>query len=788
MWFELIPAPRPEDDADDKGLFQRRAKAAADAIGLSSRPGWLDWWRHDDGCRLVVAGEHRWLEVSDRYGQPAAERFARAAGATARRCGEPDALGRPRVWAHAFVPRSATLARNARDEAPDADQARLDPADDVVVVLNVRRLGWIESARNSDWLGDEYNMQADISKLRGEGLGVCRVMAGAGDARTAMDQAKNAGNSLNLGLVPGLSAHVSRPGLGLALAALAVEALLALPALLWPGAPLWMLLAPFVWAAPMLAALVRWWLKRDSANDVDQRPRHWWAPFARTRMARASDLKTRSAGDDGDAGSKTRVHAYAYQRSTLPLPCGALVAVAAPPARRTASVAALTVMPDALKGMDGPILGVDAEGTSVRMSPDALYGGVFLMGEPGGGKSNMMHGLTGWAAKRHGTGDVLVDFESKGVDSIPILKRMVPRLLVVDVNDDASPMIDLLGAGSPHERAERFAGLMQAALGVQQIGPQSRFLLRDAVEVALLALGSPDWERRCHAAGVEPAGDWAGLAARLLARNGVADARALGRAARMATDSPDVAAAVERLHGGVTETGRPKLRDGEVVAVLRAPMNKMDLLASAPWLTAPGRRRLTWAAIVARSGAHPDARVAVNLGAALPVGADGRHRDMPDGVRRLVGALLFRGLKDEIVASCSGWQERGRRMRVTVDELTDVLGADDDGRGGNADILSWLREKGRAYGVELTVGTQNAMQLQGELLASVTSLMTVGSFVLRADLTAGPSAQAIGSEAAVVKGLPMHTILVRTVGPPPEVAGLPPMVLKVPHFDAGAGV
>ena len=47
---------------------------------------------------------------------------------------------------------------------------------------------------------------------------------------------------------------------------------------------------------------------------------------------------------------------------------------------------------------------------------------------------------------------------------------------------------------------------------------------------------------------------------------------------------------------------------------------------------------------------------------------------------------------------------------------------------------------------------------------------------------------AVGSDPATVRGLPLHTVLVRTVGPPPDMAGLPPMILSVPHFDAGAPV
>ncbi|MBT1164558.1 hypothetical protein [Bifidobacterium felsineum] len=782
MWYELIPAPRHVDADEDDG-FLTRAKRAADAIGLSGRPGWFDWWKHDDGCRIVAHRGRRWVEISDRYGLEAARVFATACDATVRPLDhEPDVLTKPKVWAHAFVPKTAILTRTARDTGSGADAARLDMGVDTVVVVNVRRFGWVESMRNTDWIGDEFNMQADSSKLRGEGVGACRVMAGAPDSQAAMDGARRAASSLDLGLVPGLSSHVSRPGLGFMLIMLPLQLLLTFPLIL-PWWPVWipLLSLPFT-----VGSIIRWWLKHDSSNDVDQRPRHWWY-VARTRHARSGDMKTKSAGDDGDARTKKRVKAYAFQRSTMPLPPGALAAICRPDANRTATVAVLDRMPQALENCDGPVLGSDVDGRPVRMSKDAMYGGVFLMGEPGGGKSNMMHGVCGWMTGRHHTGDVLVDLESKGGDSIPILKRFMPDALIIDVNDPNTPMIDLLGAGSPAERADRFATLMQSALGVQQVGPQSRIQLRDAVYVALNAIPMSGFDARCRSMGVDRPKDWVACAARLLARDGVRDARALGHACTLACDDPDVTAAVERLHGGVTDRGTPKIRDGELAQLLRAPMNKMDLLASAPWL-ASGRPLVSWDRIIRRSDTHPDARLIVNLGAALKPDEDGRHRDLPDGTRRLVGALLFRGLKDEIVASCMGWQTKGRAFRLLIDETTDVLGADGADTGGNADILAWLREKGRAYGVQLVAGTQNTTQLDGELLASVTGLMTVGTFVLRTDLTAVPAAAAVGGNPATVKSLPRHAILIRTVGPPPQVAGLPALTLMVPHFDGGAPV
>lgn len=404
------------------------------------------------------------------------------------------------------------------------------------------------------------------------------------------------------------------------------------------------------------------------------RPRHrWWT--ARTRVARSSDLKTRSMGDEPTFGDKRRIHAYAFQRSTFPLPAGALVACAMPPADSEAASTPLTLRPHVLEDTDGPLVGYDRESRPVRLSSTALYGGVALLGEPGGGKSNSMHGIATHVARTLKPDDVMVMFESKGADSIPILRRVAPGLRVVDCMDPSTPMIDLLGSGTPSERAVRFADLMRQALGPNQIGPRSRIQIRDAVFAALTLMGSDGWEDRCRAAGCRVPRTWADAAGLLLGCDGIGAARLMGHAANMLGDA-DVDAAIERLHGGRTDSGRPKIADGRLAEQLSAPMNKMDILNQCPRLVRPGRRVVSWHAILSHGG-----RFAINIGAA----ERGAHDAMPEQTRRLVGALLFQGLRFEIERSCAGWQARGRRLDLFVDELTDVTGSDGtDGGSGRA--------------------------------------------------------------------------------------------------------
>lgn len=143
--------------------------------------------------------------------------------------------------------------------------------------------------------------------------------------------------------------------------------------------------------------------------------------------------------------------------------------------------------------------------------------------------------------------------------------------------------------------------------------------------VALTALPAPSLARQCAANGVKAPSGWTGFASRLLASEGVSDARALGLAACAATDDPDVRAAVERLHGGTNAAGRPAIPDGQLMQRLSAPMNKMDLLARAPELTAR-RPSVTWRQVVANH-----AVLAVNIGPAAKAARTAPTRPCPTG-------------------------------------------------------------------------------------------------------------------------------------------------------------
>mgnify|MGYP002236626033 CR=1 FL=1 len=263
---------------------------------------------------------------------------------------------------------------------------------------------------------------------------------------------------------------------------------------------------------------------------------------------------------------------------------------------------------------------------------------------------------------------------------------------------------------------------------------------------ALTLMGSDGWEDKCRAAGCRVPRTWADAAGLLLGCDGIGAARLMGHAANMLGDA-DVDAAIERLHGGRTDSGRPKIADGRLAEQLSAPMNKMDILNQCPRLVRPGRRVVSWHAILL-----PDRRSAFAIKHRRR--REGRpRRDARARARRLVGALLFQGLRFEIERSCAGWQARGRRLDLFVDELTDVTGSDGTDGGSGAQAMEWLREKGRAFGVEAFVGTQNPLQLDTRLQASFLGFMTVCCYVLRAPASASIAADAIGLDLRAVKTL-----------------------------------
>lgn len=795
QWFQLTPdGSQPVDPT----AFHERAMRAAAALGLATRATIRQTLDRDDGCIILITRGSTLMCLPD--GDPdLAERVAHAARATITPVDPPDILDQPGLTcAHPVIPWGSRLSRTAR-ESDTGDPASISPPEHGFVAITIRRMGWLEKQRVENWISDEFNAQADTCKLRDSGTGLARITVAAPSRRDALDHAIQAAQALNMGLdtfrahdhtadtlwpllwtLPIPLALTVMPLIGppptILLALLAATLLAAIGlAASWrhPLAALTILytgllaqtghlttILPAIpaWAAWLAAAA---WLNRPTPDplwrQISMRPRHWWAPWARRRHADSSDNKTRMGGnDDNPSGT---LASWPVHRSTMIITPTALAGALTP--RTGATVTGLTRADDELAAATGPLIGTDAAGRPIRLPEPILYGGIAVVGEPGSGKSNLMHGLLAWTGAHRRPGDVIIDFEVKGGGGLPILGRLIDGRVVHARLDGMGPGIDMLGDGDPIQRADRFATLLHDALGDEQIGPRSRMQLRLAAQLAMQACEPGRLADRLAKTGLQPPEHgWLPLAGILLGREGIPEARRWMRVIMI--EHPGEG---EQLGYGMQANGRPATPDSRLTDLLGAPMNKIDLLCRHASVFDPARRLASWPLILER-------------GLTVLVDMDGL-----DDAMDLIGAMLMSSLRQAVIATCDGWQERERTVTVACDELSILAGADPR-------IPEWFREKGRSYGVRCLFATQRPGQLDPRLARSFLGFMTLISFALRDGTTAGDVAAALDQgrgvwTPAAVGSIGTHMCALRTVG---SNGMLPVTVLLTPDWDHDASL
>lgn len=793
QWYRLTG-----DGTDPKppAEFRSLAASAASALGLASRPDLGETLARDDGALILADGQATWLRLPH-ADDATATRVARAARAVATPSDPPEILDRPMALAHPTIPWDARLGRQAREG--DTDVQPLTPPENGFVAINLRRAGWRENRDIGRWVSDEFNAQADTSKLRDPGTAVCRITVGAPTRDRARQGAVDAAVALGVGLdayrAHDENADRTTPLIWTLPAAIAPAVALAVAATatpLWaPAAVAAILILTAIplltgWAHPLagvtslylglcalaatgtaltgrpgiiaavvaglwlLAAVIALWPCADPVGRaIGRRPRHWWLPFARRRRAGTDDNKTGTGGND-DNPSKT-VTGYPLHRSTMILTPTALASLAVPPAT-AGRLAEADRAPAALLTGPGPIIGSDAAGGRVRIPESVLYGGIAVVGEPGSGKSNLTHGIL---AQLDGDTGPIIDFEMKGGQAVPILERLWGRPAAVCRIADTGPIVDILGDGAIPERAETFSRLMEEALGGDQIGPRSRMLIRDAAALGM-SLTDTDEGRAVMSRMNLTADGWLDAAATLLGRRGIDEARRLARAAGRLDPQ-----AVGRLGLDMAADGkRPMIPDARLVDMLGAPMNKLDtLLAAAPGVWDSRRPRVPWRRIL-----DDDTPVIIDM-------------DGLDAAQTVLGAMLLKSLRDAIADHCDGWQDRGRTITVACDELSILAGAD----GATPE---WFREKGRSYGVRAVFATQNPRQLPESLMRSLLGFMTLICFTLRNPATAQEVAEALDPSgawtAARVAAIARYHAVVRTAA---GSGAMDAPVVRIDDFD-----
>ena len=418
-------------------------------------------------------------------------------------------------------------------------------------------------------------------------------------------------------------------------------------------------------------------------------------------------------------------------------------------------------VPPVVSSRVGPLVGVGRGGVPVFLSARDAFAGLVAFGRAGSGKSVLIRQLFAWHLLERlapsgvvgapGRECAVVALESKTDGAVQYLEwseQLGSQALLVDVMDASTFAIELVPEeGSLDARARQLVAQMQYAFGEDAISNKSFDTLVDVAMGAMVV----DTEI-ANVAGVEPGLGVVPYMAVLLECEGQARQEALAGAI-LAT------AAAREARGVVSEDlllAGVRLRalfDGKSPAQRRAwtdaPSSKIKPLLSLGSWWSPSRRRVSWRTVLDRHGV-----LVVNFGASVSGGVK---------VDRVLAgqlqAMVMYSLQQAVESLCYGWGDRGRSVAVFADELALLAGE-------SPEVVAWLRDQGRSYGVRPFLASQYPEQLDARVRVSVLGFSTLVALTqdnpdVAASLVSDFAADGSRWGVEDVVNLPLHSAIVR---------------------------
>jgi hypothetical protein len=432
----------------------------------------------------------------------------------------------------------------------------------------------------------------------------------------------------------------------------------------------------------------------------------------------------------------------------------------------------------------GPLLGTNDDG-SAHLSAAAMLFGVAIVGKPGSGKSLCVRSLFGWHCLERvnpsgkpgypGSRNTLIAFESKGdgvAKYVDWAHKLGDKVLTIDVADPRTRGIDLFSVpGDNAAKALFFTNAMKYTFGADAIGDRSFptivSVLTAAMSVDERVLDSiEDRDDRILKHGMSPifyayqllAGTSDKVAVQLA--TGI---KALGIKLRE-RGTPDeeleqAYIAISSLFEDRTESARRSF--------LEPPRNKFEqLLLLEDWWS-PARKKVSWTDIL-----EGHRSVVINTGSS-PSGAL-----LDDQQNQQISSLLMFSLQNALKRTCSGWLEMGRSVSIFADELSLLAGT-------SPEIVGWIRDQGRSYGIRAILATQRPEQLGSALRNNFLTYSTLISFAQTDVTTAGEVAANVGSNGEwttedIQHLEPYHVVVRSEVNQMRQSA----FIVKLPNFEA----
>ena len=666
------------------------------------------------------------------------------------------------------------------------------------VAVTFRSTTTTEKNRHRQWLSHRLGNNTPTHHTSGLGTVVIKVMAGSDDddtTRVMLEQLTRALPGFDLETRASCPSPASEAAPAVAVAA-AVAAAAGAGWFFAPTVithPILFTLTATLFTLAVLVAFSRWrgwtitrghWLELAIANEDTE----FYAP-GKWRGLRYKKPRREHVGKDGKIIPEQEGD-YPFASDTFCVGPTVIAGLVAPQAGVASGerVSVLEQVPPVFLEPIGPYIG-DTQLGRVHLSAAETLFGTAIVGKPGSGKSRLIHALFAWSMleKRDPSGrpgfpghqNTLIAFESKG-GGMPSYRAWADaigdELLVIDLNRHDSYAIDLLDVpGTYNERANFFVNAMIYAFGKDAIGDRSFRTLTTAIAGGLcvtptvaanmstvvlpddagplffanIILGSKGYKEAIELMAAITAQantferDLPKVREALTAGAYDADPAAKKKAARFVTHATSY---IEAAHGLRDLSGRT---EANFKTYVEAPSNKVfQLMESAgrSWFSA-SRPKMSWKRIL-----EDHKTVVINTGASELGDA------VPDRFAQQVSSMLLFSLKENISRHCVEWLSVGRSVSIFSDELSLLA-------GHSSEVLQWVRDQGRSFGVRPFFATQRPEQLPRDVRAVFLNFATLISFAQDEKATAGEIASAIETDGDwtddMIMRLPPFTAAVR---------------------------
>jgi hypothetical protein len=454
-------------------------------------------------------------------------------------------------------------------------------------------------------------------------------------------------------------------------------------------------------------------------------------------------------------------------------------------------------VPPALATRVGPLIGRDpSRGQPVCLIAERMRFGLFITGMAGSGKSQLIRSLFAYTlldklnptlgvSGNRGPDNTIIAIENKGPDGAEYYRQWSEQLggnvAFSELADPDTPAIDFFASGQtdPQKKARDFVDAMVYAWSEQEIGNRAKDVLIRTIHAGLVIESQQQIVEEANQ-GLQvgepriPTGKSAVTYAQILCQGGAGgDAAAVRLAAALRALAPDepsphdgqadmlwnASIDLNPLFVGKSERDRS--------ARFESSLNKLERLAGREDWFSPARRKTTWQFVLEN---HKD--IVVNLGQSMS------GKTVADDETQRLSAIAMFTLRTAIRRTCNGWAANNRWVSIFADELALLAGS-------SAEVVSWLRDQGRAFGVCVVFGTQRPDQVDFEVRQAMLSMETLIAFaqsspdVINA-IVGDLSLDGTEWSNTDIAQLPQYTAAVRTSGPGGR---LPSLVVRMDYFE-----